>query len=1820
MLNKKRNRELNFFSENDLLEGYYLIETTLANSRVLESDDFSLRIKEEIKEKNNYKQYFYFQLSENNSYLIKYDDYVLGTGKIKDDDIYIVRKQINKNCDSQKWILTRIQNNEYTIMNKSLKKFLEISDEKAEIDSKVILSDINYQTFYLWPKELSNELHVVFPFENITSKMIKRKQYLKYIELSDYIILEKNNIFDFNHCIYLEKVKCCCEHLQYFKDVNLLEIIIQEGDTKIQKKDFETFTNLEAITLPKSLNEIEEGTFDNMYNLNNVNGELKWYKYFNISSLKIPEGEKIIRREIFYKFKSLKKVILPNTIEIIEVGAFEESGIEEIDIPNNVKIIPENAFKNCKNLKKIKIPNNVEYIYVTAFTNCNKLKEENIYVYDDELKKFLQKKLKIEKKIINKFDYWKYQSLEDLEISLDTIFESDDIRDIFFERLPFLKKVKMNPEFLKAKTIDIINLKEIIIPHGITNLESIIFEKCFSLEYLELPESIITIDEILISTINTNINIFGNCQNLRTVKLSEELINISQYIFYNCYNLFVIKNLEGETFRFRLKHEIEEGETNLNFRDLRKIKNLDTLIIPSTINNIIEDEADISENLQCIKGDPKWLFKFPSYQLKEFIIPNFVKKINEKYFEFTENLDTINFNGNIELAGNKCKNFEKVLNFKCGGKILGASDDLKNSKKIIEIDKNCKNIEEYSFKDWYGIEQLYLPNSLKRIERYAFFNCYNLYEINIPPSVEYIDETSFEGCSNIRKIICNGRFLNKFPSENVKIIHLTSDTQESDLQNLDNFSNLEVLEVPRHINNLIVNLPKLYKIKCSSKVLENFPINNKKNLQIIELYDDYLTNAILQNCDNVQNYIIPENYKIDIDKIKNVHKTTIDDIINYDKKNVKYKYYLENMINDINEDRLTIGYEPNDNLGELTILLTDICITIKKNNKMIPHPVQCFSMLRMLDEILDNNNNGALAEIQTGEGKSFIIAVISIALAKKGRKVDIVTSTLELAFRDENEQSKIYNLFGITSGVLCSKNSDKEYIDLYKPEYSKKKEDEKSSFYTHILTSDIIYSTNYNYQFLFLHSLFQPRKIRKREYDIVLIDEVDNMLLDQMTNPAIVGYSIKLYKYKEILKDIYNMRDSNENLMFKKLNEKYKNVSNLNLDIVKKCKKSAKISNQLQKDIDYIMEGKEVIIMDSNTGYKKPGQRWSKYIHEFCEIKENVNVKNPIASYCMINQNSYFNLYNKISGVTGTIGDLNDQEILKNNYKIEIFKVPRNIINPKKITQKKRPKDIYSLYQEVINEIHLEREKGRPILVIMDSPLHVDEFANLLNLHDLQFGKISGIDLKSDKDSIKIAGESRRITIATSAGGRGIDIKLNNDSIKAGGLHVIIPFCMPNERCENQAFGRSGRQGQPGSATIYRSENDRYILAQDFDKEDSKLIDLQYEFNNYIEEKWPWIYDFNPSVNYNATYEFNTSTDKVFLDLKDNFVVDLVSYIYGKNKNLIDTIYTSIIFSWSFFFNSLKWSDDIDIKNEYKKYLDTLHRWIPDKLKFKDCLSFYSKKFGIENIINELRNNINPKYKLKCYMMLIDPTLVANSIGEKVFEFVKEFFGFEINIKILKYEEEYFLTKNHSITISRNLSASVGIKQEKAFSINSSIFIEIKDSDIKLEPKLEALFSDTFLTAKIPFKDIKAKLFTIFGDTDLYLSVGCMKYSIIITRTDKCLFFSSSYSVILTQYLDPSNFKPPPPGFMYPAKVPAIPQYLRNLVDTAIGELQKAGGVVCTFVQENIGIIIFSVVCVALITVCVCAPEFAPLAGKLGSLYTICESMNRCYLNQLKPA
>lgn len=206
----------------------------------------------------------------------------------------------------------------------------------------------------------------------------------------------------------------------------------------------------------------------------------------------------------------------------------------------------------------------------------------------------------------------------------------------------------------------------------------------------------------------------------------------------------------------------------------------------------------------------------------------------------------------------------------------------------------------------------------------------------------------------------------------------------------------------------------------------------------------------------------------------------------------------------------------------------------------------------------------------------------------------------------------------------------------------------------------------------------------------------------------------------------------------------------------------------MQKDkneVDYIVENDNIFIIDKSTGYKKENLRWFHYIHELVESKENVKVKNPLLSFCMITQNIYFNMYKTICGVTGTLGDLNDQDILKKHYNVNIFKVPRHKPRKKKIEVKDRPNSIEEIYNSIFDEIINEVSKGRPVLVIMNSNKNARQFIErFLNNGNINYGLIEGMDLDIDKRSVKVSGRMRQVTIATSAGGRGTDIKFEKGS------------------------------------------------------------------------------------------------------------------------------------------------------------------------------------------------------------------------------------------------------------------------------------------------------------------------------------------------------------------------------------------------------------------------------------------------------------------------
>ena len=1133
----------------------------------------------------------------------------------------------------------------------------------------------------------------------------------------------------------------------------------------------------------------------------------------------------------------------------------------------------------------------------------------------------------------------------------------------------------------------------------------------------------------------------------------------------------------------------------------------------------------------------------------------FPEGIDETLFDGGNNIEEIVFKcEKAKLMGKRCRSFENIKIFRCFPlNVINVSKEFKISEKIIYINEGTKYIEEKNFKDWKGLKKVYLPKSLQIIQEEAFCNCINLSEVEIPKSVYHIHETSFKNCINIRKIKSKAEFLNYFPPNNVTTIIIDDNTNEINEQSIKRFTNLIDLTIPEKIQklpyNILSNFPKFQKIKCCIELLERLSEEDKRKIKEIEYYkgSKQISKEMLKKFINVQDIGIRNNDKID-PKDFSVHTTNIDDIIKSDYDNIFYKEYLEEMLTSIKEGRKT-NFNEIDLLGRISNLISEVCINIKNysKGKLSPHPVQCFSMLRLIHEI--TIGKGALAQIATGEGKSFIIAVVAIVLVKMGRIVDIVTSNLELAFRDEKEQSDFYKkIFNIDSGVLCNINGDKQFIELYKSEYLKEKQG-PNGFYTHVLKYPIVYSTNFNFQFLHLFSFGLKEPIRKRKYDIVIVDEVDNMLIDQMSTPSIVGWNFNISQFRPILNDFYDKRNFSEEIILDKLRKKYKNVANIDEDIVRQMKISTRTAEKYENNVDYVKKDNNIFVIDKSTGFIKENLRWFNYIHELVELKEGVRIKKPIFAHSLINQNIYFNFYANIIGVSGTLGDLNDQEILEKNYKVKIFRVPRDKPRIKPIYIKERPNNIDELFYLIYQEIQNETGKGRPVLVIMDNPKRVDTFVSSYGQNE--YGTIRGIDIKKDKESIEIAGNLCRVTISTQAGGRGTDIKLNKDSIDAGGLHVIIPFQMVNKRVEEQAIGRSGRQGQPGSVTIYRGINDKYLETPDFDPKNQEIYDLQEDFSKLIKSEYFWVFNSGANHIYGVFYKFNSSIDDCFkYSTNILFRTSIIPYIFGNEKAFINSIYTSILDAWCYFYESIKGYQILkDNKEEYKKFLKILHSWFPnnkeecfqkliDKLNLREKYNEIIRiKQMIEKIKKEEQNEISVNNPIKNSAGGIK---INTEMKFKILDITKALFGIEINLSNDLIEQEIIIwAGNPLIKLKFNWDVTKTLnfpqKVEQFDFEDGHLITEIKPSFHPLSLEFNDLFGINAIKMKT---DLQSRFGSVINTGSIKISFGIRKISIVFSFSIKDENSNNSTSFSFTYTIEYFPGKP--------AKVPVrVPGYQR---------------------------------------------------------------------------
>ena len=276
--------------------------------------------------------------------------------------------------------------------------------------------------------------------------------------------------------------------------------------------------------------------------------------------------------------------------------------------------------------------------------------------------------------------------------------------------------------------------------------------------------------------------------------------------------------------------------------------------------------------------------------------------------------------------------------------------------------------------------------------------------------------------------------------------------------------------------------------------------------------------------------------------------------------------------------------------------------------------------------------------------------------------------------------------------------------------------------------------------------------------------------------------------------------------------------------------------------------------------------------------------------------------------------------------------MPRHFESQKIIRKLKRPKRIEEIYGLLYNEIVTETSKGRPVLVIMDSISRVHEFCKAAGL---KANTIEGTNPQKDRAAIALAGKARQITIATSAAGRGMDIKLCKESIAAGGLHVIIPMLMPNQRALEQAAGRSARQGQPGSVSIYVSDEDMFRSPPQFKAGHDNLTKIELRFSEYLRSNYGWLYESQGRYSMGELfYPYGAKALEV-----EEITLSRLSQVCGKVKPeeeqdvFKDQMLGTVLTAWGTFFTDMcnhvdECSDIGYCDQKYQSFLKDLNVWL----------------------------------------------------------------------------------------------------------------------------------------------------------------------------------------------------------------------------------------------------------------------------------------------------
>jgi len=520
-------------------------------------------------------------------------------------------------------------------------------------------------------------------------------------------------------------------------------------------------------------------------------------------------------------------------------------------------------------------------------------------------------------------------------------------------------------------------------------------------------------------------------------------------------------------------------------------------------------------------------------------------------------------------------------------------------------------------------------------------------------------------------------------------------------------------------------------------------------------------------------------------------------------------------------------------------------------------------------------DNGKIAEMKTGEGKTLMATLPVYLNALTGRGVHVVTVNDYLAARDAEWMGRLYGFLGLTTGAVVHGISNEERQTSY--------------------AADITYGTNNEFGFDYLRDnmAFVREDLSQREKHFAIVDEVDSILIDEARTPLIISGPAEqagtLYQQADVLIKQLDESDYEKDEKDKVVSYTEEGMEHIealfreaglmetgnlydpeNVNQMHAATQGLRANTLFTREVDYIIRDGELILIDEFTGRMTPGRRYSDGLHQSLEAKEGVEVQPENQTLASITFQNYFRMYDKLAGMTGT-ADTEAEEFQK-TYKLEVVIIPTNRDMIRNDMTDLIYRDQEDKYLAIIDDIVATHETGQPILVGTTSIEKSELLSNMLQAKGVKHEVLNAKHHEREAEIVAQAGRKGALTIATNMAGRGTDIMLGgnpdmlisqlpkklsdneratkgkeihaackheHDEVTAvGGLHILGTERHESRRIDNQLRGRSGRQGDPGSTRFYLSMEDDLMRIFGGEKMQTMLTKMGFTKGEVIEHPW----------------------------------------------------------------------------------------------------------------------------------------------------------------------------------------------------------------------------------------------------------------------------------------------------------------------------------------------------------------------------------------------